>query len=100
MLFRSGVQGHIRPNCYKLRTLKKADSQRLRGQRKGNWNAKKSKEQEVDPDIGDVMRMIDTNTSCLEKFTQRFENHNSYTQSSKDITPNASVVWVKKGIHA
>ena len=39
-----GVQGCTRPNCYKLHALKKADSQRLRGQGKGNWNAKKSKE--------------------------------------------------------
>ena len=38
-----GVGGHTRPNCYKLHALKKADSQRLRGQGKGNWNAKQSK---------------------------------------------------------
>ena len=50
--------------------------------------------------IGDVMRMIDTITSCLTNFTQRFENHNSSTQSSKDITPNARTVWVKKGTRA
>ena len=34
-----GVRGHTRPNCYKLHALKKANSQRLRGQGKGNWNA-------------------------------------------------------------
>ena len=38
-----GVRGHTRPNCYKLHALKKADSQRLRRQRKGNWNIKQSK---------------------------------------------------------
>ena len=38
-----GVQGHTRPNYYKLHALKKADSQRLRGQGKGNWNAKQTK---------------------------------------------------------
>ena len=39
-----GVRGHTRLKCYKLHALKKADSQRLRGQGKGNWNAKQSKE--------------------------------------------------------
>ena len=95
-----GIRGHTRPNCYKLHSLKKADSQKLKGQGKGNWNAKKSKEREVDPRIGDVMKMIDTITSCLANFTQRFENHNSSTQSSKDITPNARAMWVKKVTHA
>ena len=95
-----GIRGHTRPNCYKLHTLKKVDSQSLRGQGKGNWNAKKSKEREVNPNIGDVMRMIDTITSCLANFTQTFENHNSSTQSSKDITLNARAVWVKKVTHA
>ena len=37
------IQGHTRPNCYKLHALKKADSQRSRGQGKGNWNSKQSK---------------------------------------------------------
>jgi len=72
--------------------LKKADSQRSRGQGKGNWNAKQSKGREVDLGIGDVMKMTDTITSCLANFTQRFENHNSSTQSFKDITPNARVM--------
>ena len=58
------------------------------------------KRREVDPVIGDVMKMIDTITSSLENFTLRFENRNSSTQSSKDITPNACVVCVKKGTHA
>ena len=31
-----GVRGHTRPNYYKLHALKKADSQRLRGQGEGN----------------------------------------------------------------
>ena len=42
-----GVRGHTRPNCYKLHALKKADSQRLKGQGKGNWNAKQSKGREA-----------------------------------------------------
>jgi len=48
----------------------------------------------------DVMRMIDAFTTCLANFTRRFERHNDHTQSSRDITLNASVMWVKKGTHA
>ena len=46
-----------------------------------------------------MMKMIDTIMSCLANFTLRFENRNSSTQSSEDITPNARAVWVKKGTH-
>ena len=95
-----GVRGHIRPNCYKPHALKKADSQRRRGQGKGNWNAKQSKGREADSDFGDVIKIIDTITSCLASFSQRFENHSSSIQSSRDITLNACVVWVKKGTYA
>ena len=95
-----GIRGHTRPNCHKLQALKNASSQRLRGQGNGKGNHKQSKGREVDPGIGDVMKMINTITSCLANFTLRFENRNSSTQSSKDITPNARVIWVKKGTHA
>ena len=95
-----GVRRHIRPNCYKLHALKKVDSQRLRGQGKGNWNAKQPKGREVDSGFGDVMKIINTITSCLASFSQTFENHSSSTQSSRDITLSAHIVWVKKGIHA
>jgi len=94
-----GIRGHTRPNCYKVHALKKADSERSRGQGKGNWNTEQSKGQKVDPNIGDVMKMIDTITSWLANFTLRFENRNSSTQSSMDITPNARAVWVKNGTH-
>ena len=82
--------------------MKNASVQRPRGLRngKGNWIAKQPKGREVDPGLRDVMKMIYTITSCLASFTQRFESHNSYTQSSRDITPNACVMWVKKGTHA
>ena len=50
--------------------------------------------------MSDVMKMINTITSCLANFTLRFENHGLSTQSSKDITPNTHVVWVKKGTYA
>ena len=95
-----GIQRHIRPNCHKLQALKNASFQRPSGQRNGKGNLKQSKGQDIDSNIGDVMKMIDTITSCLVNFTLRFENCNSSTQSSKDITPNARAMWVKKGIHA
>ena len=95
-----GVQGHTRPNYYKLHALKKMDSQMLRGQGKGNWNIKQSKGREVDSGFGDVIKIIDIITSCLASFSQRFENHSSSTQSSGDITPNARAVWVKKSTYA
>ena len=95
-----GVRGHTRPNFHKHQALKNAGYQRPRGEGKGKGNHKQSEGREVDPSIGDMIRMIDTITSCLANFTIRFENCNSSTQSSKDITPNARVVWVKKGTHA
>ena len=95
-----GIWGHTRLNCYKLWALKNGSSQRPSGQRNGKGNLKQSKGGEADSNIGDMMKMIDTITSCLANFTLRFENCNSSTQSSKDITPNARAVWVKKGTHA
>ena len=97
-----GIQGHTRPNCHKLQALKNASAQRSRRPRngKGNWTAEQSKGQEGDPRVKDAMKMIDAFTTCLTSFTRRFESHNNSTQSSRDLTPNTSVVWVKKGTHA
>ena len=96
-----GIQGHTRPNCRKLQELKNSSAQRLRGPRhgKGNWTTEQSKGQKGDPGVRDVMKMIDAFTTYLTSFTRKFESHNNSTQSSRDITPNASVVWVKKGTH-
>jgi len=93
-----GIQGHTRPNCFKLWALKYGSCQRPNGQKNGK--TKQLKGGETDSNIGDVMKMIDTITSCLANFTLRFENHKSSTQSSKDITPNACAAWVKKGTPA
>ena len=97
-----GLQGHTRPNCHKLQALKNASAQRSRRPRngKGNWTAEQSKGQEVDLRVKDAMKMIDAFTTCLTSFTRRFESHNNSTQSSRDLTPNTSVVWVKKDTHA
>ena len=95
-----GIQGHTRPNCFKLLALKNDSYQRPSRQRNGKRNFKQLKGGEVDSNIGDVTKMIDTITSCLANFTLRFENRNSSTQSSKDITLNAHAVWVKRGTYA
>ena len=98
--YHCGIWGHTRPNCHKVQALKNVISQRPRGQRNRKGNLKQSKGREVESNIGDVMKMIDTITSYLENFTLRFENRNSSAQSSKDISPNAHAVWVKKVTHA
>ena len=97
-----GLQGHTRPNCHKLRALRNASDQRSREPRndKRTWAVELSRDQNSDPRMMDVMKMIGAFTNCLESFTRRFESPNSRTQSYKDIRPNAHDVWVKKGTHA
>ena len=97
-----GLQGHTRPNCHKLRALRNASDQRSRGLRndKRTWAVESSRDQNSDPGMMDVMKMIGAFTNYLESFTRRFESPNSHTQSDRDITPNAGDVWVKKGTHA
>ena len=67
---------------------------RSRGLRndKRNWAGEPSRDQNSEPGMMDVMKMIGTFTNCLESFTRRFESPNSRTQSYKEITPNASDV--------
>ena len=91
------ILSHTRPNCYELQALKSADLQQPRRQGKGNGKPKQPKGQEGEPVMSDVM--INTITSCLANFTLRLENHDSSTQSSKDITPNTHAMWVKKVTH-
>ena len=97
-----GLQGHTRPNCHKLKVLKNASDQRSRGPRndKRSWAVESSKGQNGDPVVVDVMKIIGAFTTCLERFTRRFERLNSRTQFYRDITPNARDVWVKRGTHA
>ena len=97
-----GLQGHTRPNCHKLRALKNATDQRSRGPRndKRTWVVEPSRGRNGDPGIRDVIRMIDAFTTYLASFNKRFGSQNTHTQSSRDITPNARAMWVKKGTHA
>ena len=96
------LQGHTRPNCQKLRAMNNASAPRSRGPRndRRNWTGEPSRGRNGDLEMMDVVKMIGAFTNCLESFTRRFENPNSRTQFYKDITPNASDVWVKKGTHA
>ena len=81
--------------------MNNASAPRSRGPRndRRNWAGKPSRGQSDDPRVIDVKKMIGAFTNCLESFIQRFESPNSRTQSYKDITPNASDVWVKKSNH-
>ena len=82
--------------------MNNANTPRSRGPRndRRNWAGKPSRDQSGDIGMMDVMKMIGAFTNCLESFTRRFESPNFRTQSYKEITPNASDVWVKKGTHA
>ena len=76
-----GFQGHIRPNCHKLRALKNATDQRLKGPRndKRTRVVESSKGRNDEPSVMDVMKMIEAFTTCLGSFTGRFESTNSRT---------------------
>ena len=82
--------------------MNNATTPRSRGPRndRRNWAGEPSRDQSGDPGMMDVMKMIGAFTNYLESFTRRFESPNSRTQSYKEITSNASDVWVKKGTHA
>ena len=97
-----GLQGHTRPNCYKLKALKNASFQRSKSPKndKRSWAGEQSRSRNGDSIVMDVMKKIGAFTTFLENFTRRFESPNSRTQSFRDITPNARVVWVKRGTHA
>ena len=82
--------------------MNNASTPRSRGPRndRRHWTDESSRGQNGDPEMIDVMKMIGAFTNYLKSFTRRFESPNSRTQSYKDITPNVSDMWVKKGTHA
>ena len=82
--------------------MNSATPQRSRGPRNDRriWAVEPSRDQSGDTGMMDVMKMIGAFTNCLESFIRRFESPNSRTQSYKEITPNASDVWMKNGTHA
>ena len=90
-----GIQGHIRPNCFKLHALKKADS--MRRQESSKRRLKGDSEGHL---IRDVMKMLKNISLCLASFTPRFESYVGRTPPSKAFTQNTHKKWVKKGTYA
>ena len=82
--------------------MNNASAPRSRGPRndRRNWAGELSRGQNGDLGMMDVMKMIGAFTNYLKSFTRKFESPNSRTQSYKDITPDTSDVWVKKGTYA
>ena len=65
-----GVQGHTRPNCFKLHALKKVDS--MCGQEGSKRRPKGDSEGHL---IRDVIEMLKNISLCLASFTLRFESY-------------------------
>ena len=95
-----GVQGHTRPNCFKLQALKRADSLCIQDNSRRMPKGTKAKGENEEQLIGDVMEMLKNISLCLASFTPRFESYVGHTPPSKDLTQNTCIVWVKKGTHA
>ena len=95
-----GVRGHIRPNCFKLKALKRIDS--LHGQDNSRRMPKgiQAKGENEGQLIGDVTEMFKNISSCLASFIPKFGNYVSRTPPSRDLPQNTRTVWVKKGTHA
>ena len=77
-----GVQGHTRPNCFKLHALKKDDSMR------GQENSKRRPKGEHI--VGGVMKMLKNISLCLASFTPRFDSYVGRTPLSKAFAPKHS----------
>ena len=86
LCYRCGVHGHIRPNCFKLHALKKADSMRGQEISKRRPNGAQAKGGSEGHLIGDVMEMLKNISLCLASFTPRFESYVGHTSSSKALT--------------
>ena len=95
-----GAQEHIRPNCFKLYALKKANSirdQETSRRRPREAQAKRNSEGHL---IGNVMEILKNISLCLASFTPRFESYVGRTLLSKALTQNIRKVWVQKGTYA
>ena len=95
-----GVQGHTRPNCFKLHALKKANSMHSQESSRRIPKRAQAKGESEGQLIGDVMEMLKNISLCLPSFISRFESYVGRTTPSKDLTQNTRKVWVKKGTHA
>ena len=100
MCHHCGVQGHTRPNYFKLHALKKADSmygQEISKRRPKGAQSKGDSEGHL---VGDVMEMLKSISLCLASFTPRFESYVGHTPPSKALTQNTRKKWVKTGTYA
>ena len=86
------MQGHTRPNCFKLHALKMADSMHGQDNARRMPKGTKAKGENEGQLIGDVMEMLKNISLCLASFTLRFESYVSRTPSSKDLTQNTRTV--------
>ena len=94
------MRGHTKPNCFKLYALKRADSLRDQDNSRRMPKGIQAKGENEGQLIGDVMEMLKNISLCLASFTLRFESYVGRTPSSRDLTQNTCIVWVKKGTHA
>ena len=95
-----GIQGHTRPNCFKLHALKRANSLYDQGNIRRMPRGKQAKGENEGQLIGDVMEMLKNNSSCLASFTPRFDSYVGHTLPSKDLIQSTHAAWVKKDTHA
>ena len=95
-----GIQGHTRPNCFKLHALKKADSMRGQESLKRRPKGAQAKGDIKGHLIGDIMEILKNISLCLASFTLRFESYVGHTPPSKALTQNTRKEWVKKGTYA
>ena len=76
-----GIQGYTRPNYHQLRALNNARDQRSIGPRddRRNWAMGQPRNQNGEPGVMNIMKMIKAFTTYLANFNSRFEGHNSHT---------------------
>ena len=87
-----GVRGNIRPNCFKLQALKRADSLRRQDNSRRIPKGDQAKGENEGHLIGDVMEMLKNISSCLANFTPRFESYVGLTLPFRDLTQNTRIV--------
>ena len=86
MCHHCGVQGHTRPNYFKLHALKKADSMHGQESSKRSLKGAQAKGDNEGYLIGDAMEMLKNISLCLASFTLRFESYVGHTLPSKALT--------------
>ena len=85
-----GVQGHTRPNCFKLHALKRADSMHGQESSKRRPREAQAKGDSEGHLIGDVMEILKNISLCLASFTPRFDSYVGRTPLSKAFAPKHS----------